>query len=77
MAPDGKREGAGFLSRNINLYDGKNEILTDYGAARFVNIEQKLGGKYLPETESYSKQTISHNTVVVDEKSNLYYCHHF
>ena len=56
---------------NINLYDGKNEILTDYGAARFVNIEQKLGGKYLPETESYSKQTISHNTVVVDEKSNF------
>ena len=27
---------------NINLFDKGNEILTDYGSARFVNVEQKL-----------------------------------
>jgi hypothetical protein len=55
---------------NINLYDNGNEILEDYGAARYINIEQKWGGRYLPETNSYAQQTIAHNTVVVDEKSH-------
>jgi oligo-alginate lyase len=55
---------------NINLYDNGNEILQDYGAARFINIEQKYGGRYLPETKTYASQTIAHNTIVVDEKSH-------
>lgn len=55
---------------NINLYDNGNEILQDYGAARFINIEQKYGGRYLPETKTYASQTIAHNTVVVDGKSD-------
>jgi hypothetical protein len=55
---------------NINLYDNGNEILEDYGAVRYINIEQKWGGRYLPETNSYAQQTIAHNTVVVDEKSH-------
>jgi hypothetical protein len=53
------------------LYDGENEILSDYGAVRYISIEQKSGGKYLPESKTYSKQTIAHNTLVVDEKSNF------
>ncbi len=56
---------------NINLYDGVNEILSDYGAVRFINIEQKSGGRYLPETKTYAAQTIAHNTIVVDGKSQF------
>ncbi len=56
---------------NINLYDNGNEILQDYGAARFIGIEQKWGGRYLPETKSYAQQTIAHNTITVDEKSHF------
>ncbi len=55
---------------NINLYDNGNEILEDYGAVRYINIEQKWGGRYLKETNSYAQQTIAHNTIVVDEKSH-------
>lgn len=51
------------------FYDQGREIIQDYGAARFLNIEQKFGGRYLPENNSYSKQTIAHNTLVVDGKS--------
>ncbi len=56
---------------SINLFDKGNEILTDYGAVRFIGIEQKYGGRYLPETKGYAAQTIAHNTIVVDEKSHF------
>ncbi|XOV78832.1 MAG: heparinase II/III family protein [Aestuariibacter sp.] len=52
-------------------YDHGNEIVSDYGAARFLNVEAKFGGRYLPENNSYAKQTIAHNTVVVDETSHF------
>lgn len=60
-----------FDKLNINLFNEGNEILTDYGSARFVNIEQKYGGRYLPENTAYASQTIAHNTVVVDEASHF------
>ncbi|MBC7721036.1 MAG: alginate lyase family protein [Pedobacter sp.] len=60
-----------FDKLNINLFDNGNEILQDYGAARFVGIEQKYGGRYLPESKNYAAQTIAHNTIVVDETSNF------
>ncbi|MEM9233758.1 MAG: heparinase II/III-family protein, partial [Pseudomonadota bacterium] len=53
------------------LYDGGREILTDYGAARFLNVPSKEGGRYLPENTSWAKQTIAHNTVVVNETSHF------
>lgn len=53
------------------LYDKGSEIVTDYGAARFLNVEAKFGGRYLPENNSYAKQTVAHNTVVVDEQSHF------
>ncbi|MFT3981352.1 MAG: heparinase II/III family protein [Ferruginibacter sp.] len=56
---------------NYNLYDKGNEILSDYGAVRFIGVEQKYGGRYLPETKSYASQTIAHNTIVADEKSHF------
>ncbi|QNQ10803.1 alginate lyase family protein [Sphingomonas alpina] len=53
------------------LYDGGNAIVTDYGSARFLNIESKDGGRYLKENESWAKQTVAHNTLVVNETSNF------
>lgn len=55
----------GFL-----LYDQGKEIIQDYGSARFVNVEQKYGGRYLPENDSWAKQTVAHNTVTVDGRSH-------
>ncbi len=60
-----------FDKLGLLFYDNGNEILTDYGAARFLNIEQKNGGRYLPENETWAKQTIAHNSLVVDEESHF------
>lgn len=60
-----------FDKLNINLFDKGNEILTDYGSVRFIGVEQKYGGRYLPENKNYAAQTIAHNTIVVDEKSQF------
>jgi hypothetical protein len=60
-----------FDKLNINLYDKGNEILTDYGAVRFISVEQKFGGRYLPENKTYAAQTIAHNTLVLDETSHF------
>lgn len=53
------------------FYDHGNEIVSDYGAARFLNVEAKYGGRYLPENSSYAKQTVAHNTIVVNETSHF------
>ncbi|MBN1302077.1 MAG: alginate lyase family protein [Melioribacteraceae bacterium] len=53
------------------FYDQAREIIQDYGAARFLNVEQKFGGRYLEENNTYAKQTVAHNTVVVDQKSQF------
>jgi hypothetical protein len=45
--------------------------LRDYGAARFLNVEAKYGGHYLPENNRYAKQTVAHNALVVDETSHF------
>ncbi len=64
--------GHGHFDRlNINLFDKGNEILTDYGSARFIGVEQKYGGRYLPENTGYAAQTIAHNTIVADETSHF------
>jgi len=51
------------------FYDQGKEIIQDYGAARFINVEQKFGGRYLKENTTFAKQTVAHNTVVIDMKS--------
>jgi len=53
------------------LYDNGNEIIRDYGAARFLNIEAKEGGRYLPENTTWAKSSIAHNALVVDERSHF------
>lgn len=60
-----------FDKLSWQLYDNGNEVVRDYGAARFLNIVAKEGGRYLPENESWAKQTIAHNALVIDEKSHF------
>ena len=38
---------------------------------RFLNVEEKEGGRYLPENKTWAKQTVAHNTLVVDETSHF------
>ncbi|MDR1584696.1 MAG: alginate lyase family protein [Prevotellaceae bacterium] len=56
---------------SITFYDNYHEIIKDYGAARFLNIEPKNGGHYLPENNTFAMQTVAHNTLVVDETSHF------
>ncbi len=60
-----------FDKLGIMLYDKGNEIITNYGSVRFIGIEQKWGGRYLPENKAYAAQTIAHNTIVMDETSHF------
>ena len=60
-----------FDKMGILVYDAGHEILRDYGAARFLNVEAKYGGHYLPENNKYAKQTVAHNVLVVDETSHF------
>ena len=53
------------------MYDNGNEVVRDYGAARFLNIEAKRGGRYLPENTTWAKASVAHNTLVVDETSHF------
>ena len=54
-----------------SLYDGTGEVIQDYGSARWVNIDQKGGGRYLKENKTFAKHSIAHNTLVVDETSHF------
>ena len=60
-----------FDKLGLLFYDNGHEILSDYGAARFLNVEQKEGGRYLPENATWAKQTVAHNALVVDESSHF------
>lgn len=53
------------------FYDDERPIVVDYGAARYLNVPQKDGGRYLPENLSWAKQTVAHNTLVVGERSQF------
>lgn len=52
-------------------YDDTGPVVTDYGAARFLNVEAKRGGRYLPENDSWAQQSVAHNVLVVDETSHF------
>lgn len=68
----GQGMGHGHFDRLGWLYyDHGNEIVSDYGAARYLNVVTKRGGVYLPENNTWAKQSIAHNTLVVDERSHF------
>lgn len=56
---------------SFSYYEKGDEIIQDYGLARFVNIEQKGGGNYLKENKTWAKQTIAHNTITQNETSHF------
>lgn len=60
-----------FDKLGLLVFDAGHEILRDYGAARFLNVEAKYGGHYLRENNNFAKQTIAHNALVVDETSHF------
>lgn len=62
-----------FDGLHLSLFNRGREFLRDYGFGRWVNIEPKFGGRYIPENNSYCKQTVAHNTVVVDEGCQHYF----
>lgn len=64
--------GHGHFDRlSYAFYDEAGEVIQDYGAVRWVNVDQKGGGRYLPENKTFGKQTIGHNTLVVDQTSHF------
>jgi hypothetical protein len=54
---------------HLSVFNRGHEVLHDYGYGRWVNVEPKFGGRYIPENKSYCKQTVAHNTVTVDQKT--------
>ena len=58
-----------FDKLHFIFFNQEQEIIPDYGFCRWINIETKFGGRYLDENDTYAKQTIAHNTVVVDKTS--------
>lgn len=56
---------------SFSLHRQGSEVLQDYGMVRFVNLDQKGGGNYLPENTTWAKQTVAHNTLVVNETSHF------
>jgi hypothetical protein len=64
--------GHGHFDRlGFSYYEQEREIIPDYGSARFINVEPKSGGRYLPENTSWAKQTIAHNSIVVDGRTQF------
>ncbi len=58
-----------FDKLHFIFFNQEQEIIPDYGFCRWINIETKFGGRYLDENDTYAKQTLAHNTVVVDKTS--------
>lgn len=53
------------------FYDNGREILSDYGASRFINLEAKNSGHYTRENDSFCKQSVAHNTLVANRTSHF------
>ncbi|MEP0357276.1 heparinase II/III family protein [Paraglaciecola sp.] len=56
---------------SFSLYEKGDEVIQDYGLARFVNIGQKGGGNYLKENKTWAKTTIAHNTISLNEEMHF------
>lgn len=58
-----------FDTLGLTLFSRGAEVLREYGFARWLNVEPKFGGRYLPENLGWARQTVAHNAVVVDSQS--------
>ena len=55
-----------FDTLGVTFFNRGEEVLREYGFARWLNVETKFGGRYLPENNSWAQQTVAHNCVTVD-----------
>ncbi|MFA0439579.1 chondroitin lyase [Vibrio sp. 10N.286.49.C2] len=62
-----------FDTLGISYFNRGDEVLREYGFARWVNVEPKFGGRYLDENKTYARQTIAHNAVTMDETCQNYF----
>ncbi|MGC9404298.1 heparinase II/III domain-containing protein [Vibrio genomosp. F10 str. 9ZC157] len=62
-----------FDTLGITFFNRGQEVLREYGFCRWVNVEPKFGGRYLPENPGYARQTIAHNTITIDETCQNYF----
>ncbi|WP_261818100.1 heparinase II/III-family protein [Vibrio gallicus] len=62
-----------FDTLGISYFNRGQEVLREYGFARWVNVEPKFGGRYLAENPSYARQTIAHNSITIDETCQNYF----
>lgn len=60
-----------FDKLTIGYFDNGNEILTEYGSARFNGIGPRNAGHYTPQNRGYAMTTVAHNTLVVDCRSDF------
>lgn len=60
-----------FDKLTVGYYDNGNEILTEYGSARFNGIGPRNAGHYTALNRGYAMTTVAHNTLVVDGKSDF------
>ena len=60
-----------FDKLTIGYFDNGNEILTEYGAARFNGIGPRNAGHYTPLNRGYAMTTVAHNALVVDGESHF------
>ena len=60
-----------FDKLTIGYFDNGNEILKEYGAARFNGIGPRNAGHYTPLNRGYAMTTVAHNTLVVDGRSHF------
>ena len=58
-----------FDKLHFIYFDQGRQVINDYGFGRWINVEPKFGGRYLPENDTYAMQTVAHNTIVVDGQS--------
>ncbi len=65
----GLKEHGHFDGLHVSLFKDSTAILSDFGSSRWANLESKYDGCYTVQNTAYGKQTIAHNTVVVNEKS--------
>jgi len=64
--------GHGHFDRlGYSYYNASGEVVQDYGSARWVNIDQKGGGRYLKENNTWAKQSVAHNTLVIGQTSHF------
>lgn len=60
-----------FDRLGITYFAEGEEVLTDYGYARFPGLSLKNNGMYTPMNRSYAMTTVGHNTLVIDGRSQF------